>query len=145
MTDASLEALCRACGLCCDGSLFGRVPVAAAEISATHRHRLALIDDRAFEQPCRALTADGGGSSDRHCTIYDERPRACRRFACRLYERRSVTLEAQLSIVRRVRALLAWATTVTSRDELDAHPDYLELVAWLEEDFARGDSAREAD
>jgi Fe-S-cluster containining protein len=48
-----------------------------------------LPDGRAVEQPCTALVRDvAAGMDDAHvCAIYDERPKACAAFACRLYVR----------------------------------------------------------
>src|SRR5688572_3259518 len=75
------SALCQACGMCCDGSLFGRARLDADEVPAAKKNRLRIVANGAsFEQPCSALV-DGA------CKIYDERPRACRGFVCRLRER----------------------------------------------------------
>lgn len=80
--DDPLSALCRRCGLCCDGSLFSLVPLADDEPAAARRRGLpiALRDGAApaLRQPCPALVA-------RACTVYDERPAACRRYRCLLY------------------------------------------------------------
>lgn len=117
-----LEALCSACGLCCDGSLFGRVDLDGDELEGARRHHLSVVaSGRSFEQPCACFT------QERTCAIYSERPRACRRFVCRLYEKHRTEggpLEARLVIVRRARALL----------ESEA---YEELGPLLEESFAR--------
>jgi len=43
-----LEDLCRACGLCCDGTLFGLVPVTAEE---ARRTRLPLVRALGTPQP----------------------------------------------------------------------------------------------
>lgn len=72
----SLSELCRRCGLCCDGTLFARVPVEEAA-AARLRGRLPVIGD-ALAQPCAALVG-------RACTVYDERPARCREFRCLLY------------------------------------------------------------
>ncbi len=67
------EDLCLSCGLCCDGSLFWAVPVAADEavpmpLDAEHRLR----------QPCACFNGA--------CTVYAERPSACRTFDCRVLQ-----------------------------------------------------------
>ena len=102
-----LSRLCRACGLCCDGSLFGRADLDAGEVEGARKHRLHVISrGTSFEQPCSAL-------GDAGCGIYDERPRSCRRFSCHLYEayrREGGPVERPLSVVRRVRTLLAAAS-----------------------------------
>ena len=130
MRDANsheLETLCRSCALCCDGSLFGRVPLAPDEVAHARKVRLRVIaNGKSFEQPCAAL------ARDLSCTIHPTRPAACRSFTCRLFgahAREGGDLEPRLAIVRRARALLAEA-----RRTRRASP---ELTALLEAHFAR--------
>jgi hypothetical protein len=109
-TGDELQSLCRACGMCCDGSLFGRVPLDGDEVAPARAHGLRVLPDvDAIAQPCIALVAAGtGGPQGSVCSVYDRRPRACRRFACRLFERHRSEggpLEPRLEAVRRVRAL----------------------------------------
>jgi hypothetical protein len=143
--DADLLTLCQACGLCCDGSLFGRAALEPGERAAALKNRLRVLDNGSgFEQPCSALApVESAHSARRYCAVYDERPLSCRRFTCRLYERHrreGGPLDLRLEAVRRVRQLLS---------ELDASgyrpgdlerpvPEGLsELTQRLEEDFAR--------
>lgn len=91
-----LAALCQRCALCCDGELFDSVPLAPAEVGVLRRLPILAgaathapdrgdpphpaVDDRprgALPQPCSALR-------DRRCTIYPDRPDACRRYRCML-------------------------------------------------------------
>src|SRR5215472_16937799 len=106
---ADLERLCQSCGLCCDGSLFGRVGLAPGEVEGARRRGLRVVPSGgSLEQPCAALEASASGRR-RTCSIYDERPQSCRAFACRLYERHRLEggpLEERLAVVRRVRELL---------------------------------------
>lgn len=102
-----LAALCRACGLCCDGALFGRVPLAPDEAEPLRRRGLRVVGAGALEQPCAALSPS---PDDRACTLYDERPAACRAFVCTLHATHAQSggpLEPRLAVVRRARALLA--------------------------------------
>ncbi|MEO8799265.1 MAG: YkgJ family cysteine cluster protein, partial [Polyangiaceae bacterium] len=123
----SLGHLCQSCGLCCDGSLFGRARLAPDEVGSARKHRLRVVaSEGSFEQPCSALV-------DRACMIYDARPRACHAFTCRLYERHvreGGPLEARTAIVARVRALFA---ELEARSVLPDHeendPRVVELVA----------------
>jgi hypothetical protein len=111
-----LETLCRSCGLCCDGSLFGRVTLQADEV------HLPVL-----EQPCAAHSSSA-------CSIYAERPRACRAFTCRLYERHrreGGPLETRLEAVRRVRALLRIVETTADEAAI------ADLTRRMETDFAR--------
>ncbi len=124
---SDLEALCRSCGLCCDGSLFGRVPLAPSEVSNARKVGLHVIPSgKSFEQPCSAL------AEDRACTIYASRPAACRSFTCRLFgthAREGGALEPRLAIVRRTRELLDEAQST--------HQASSELIELLETHFAR--------
>jgi uncharacterized protein len=132
---SDLARLCRSCGLCCDGSLFGVVDLEPREVAvATSRRLRVLPSAKAFEQPCAALASSGAGD-DRDCHIYDDRPRSCRRFTCRLYEkhrRDGGPVDECLAAVRRVRALLARIEAPGLTGE-----ESLELTRSMEEDFAR--------
>jgi Fe-S-cluster containining protein len=92
--------------MCCDGSLFGRVPLAPEEVDRARKRLRVIASKTSFEQPCSAH------DETRACAIYDERPLACRKFTCRLYERHRAEggpLEARLAVVARARALIARA------------------------------------
>jgi Fe-S-cluster containining protein len=145
---SDLATLCQSCGLCCDGSLFGRVSLRESERDLARRHHLPLLGGgEAFGQPCPALH----GETERTCSIYAERPQACARFTCKLYERHREEggpLEPRLAAVRRVRELLAvlQASGFAPADLETAgsrgaparlRRAYRELMEWLAEDFAR--------
>ena len=78
---AAAQALCNACGFCCDGTLFAKVtvgehdsvpPLLAAGI------RIAIKDaERDFKQPCAAHCGQ-------RCKVYADRPATCRKFRCKL-------------------------------------------------------------
>ncbi|HEX3770515.1 MAG TPA: YkgJ family cysteine cluster protein [Polyangiaceae bacterium] len=148
-TADELATLCRSCGLCCDGSLFGRARLDPDEVEGARRRGLRVVASGAsFEQPCAALVA----SPPFACSIYADRPRACGRFTCKLYERHrreGGPLEARLAAVTRVRTLLARLdesgnqTAGESEDESrprDGNTDpaaFEELLRRMDEDFAR--------
>jgi Fe-S-cluster containining protein len=150
-----LEALCQSCGLCCDGSLFGRVTLQPEEVVVAKKSRLRVISTgKGFEQPCSALVRTTPGAGEHvACSIYDERPLACRRFVCRLHDRfrrEGGPIEPRLAAVFRVRQLLAMleASGLEPADfeayGVDHQPGgeslqaaYVELMRRLEEDFAR--------
>lgn len=69
-----MSALCLACGVCCDGTLFASAPLAPGE-AARLQDRVSVLDADTMEFPCRALAGA-------RCTIYDERPHICRDFNC---------------------------------------------------------------
>jgi Fe-S-cluster containining protein len=144
--DADLVTLCQACGLCCDGSLFGRAALEPAERAAARKNRLRVLDDaRGFEQPCSALAAvetAAGAVPRRSCSIYAERPVSCRRFTCRLYERHrreGGPLEPRLEAIRRVRQLLSEleASGYRPGDLERPAPEGLSELTQRLEDFAR--------
>jgi Fe-S-cluster containining protein len=76
------EALCTRCGLCCDGTFFGSVVVAAAERAPLARLGLSVVgsDVTSMPQPCAALRGC-------LCAVYEGRPGACARYACALRTR----------------------------------------------------------
>jgi hypothetical protein len=131
-----------------------------------------LRSARSFEQPCAALERTGPGANGfvrspeavpgaeplvtRRCGIYEDRPRSCRRFTCRLYERHrreGGPLEERLAVVRRLRELVAcleaagftpddFEVARSSSESADPRVGtpmqaYLELTRSLENDFAR--------
>ena len=67
------EDLCLSCGLCCDGSLFWAVPVKQGENVPA-----PLDADGRLRQPCACFNGA--------CSIYAERPAACRTFDCRVLQ-----------------------------------------------------------
>jgi uncharacterized protein len=153
--DSELVSLCQSCGLCCDGSLFGRAGLSPEEVSRARKNGLHVLDNaECFEQPCRALASSGAAlDGNRVCSIYGERPRSCRTFTCRLHERHRIEggpLEPRLAAVRRVRELAEHLKAHGLRpDDFDpkrsdrrkpsaqAKAAFAELMKRLEEDFAR--------
>jgi uncharacterized protein len=80
---ADLSALCRSCGLCCDGTLFTFVRLDAAEARQARSNGLTIVhrDDGsdALPQPCSALRG-------RDCSAYESRPGPCLRYECSLLD-----------------------------------------------------------
>jgi len=93
------EDLCLSCGLCCNGSLFWAVPVAEGEDIP-----VPLDSDGRLRQPCACFNGA--------CTIYANRPAACRSFDCRVLQtvqagrRDSAWAREQIAEMRRVLAAL---------------------------------------
>jgi len=109
----SLEALCQSCGLCCDGSLFTRVPLGMSE--KVPEERLGVITNgfggRHVPQRCAALAGTV-------CQVYAERPLACRRYECLLFaalREGEVALPEALEVVRKAQSLVA--TKAPERDD----------------------------
>lgn len=83
----SAEDLCLACGLCCDGTLFGHVRLVAGDDAKKLKALgLPVVAPRTgptfkrFPQPCAALCSDGT------CRVYADRPAQCRRFECGVFK-----------------------------------------------------------
>jgi|LauGreDrversion4_2_1035121.scaffolds.fasta_scaffold62340_4 Fe-S-cluster containining protein len=96
-------SLCTQCGLCCDGTLFGRVELLLAddvEGLKAHGFRIVAGLKPRFAQPCPALAPDCT------CRIYAQRPQQCRAFDCALLLRvqsGEVGVDAAERLVRRTR------------------------------------------
>lgn len=101
------EQLCRACGLCCDGTLFDLVKLEASDDAARIKALgLPVTVSRGkapvarFPQPCAALCAD------RTCRLYADRPWQCRVFECRVFKEAKagrLTLAVALKRVKQAR------------------------------------------
>ncbi|MBN1206224.1 MAG: YkgJ family cysteine cluster protein [Myxococcaceae bacterium] len=94
-----LSTLCQRCGLCCDGNLFSSLPLRRSEVAPLERLALPVVERSdgtpALEQRCAALEG-------RCCTVYAERPEACRSYRCLLLMALSegeVSLEEALAVV----------------------------------------------
>lgn len=88
VTKKSLEALCLACGMCCDGTLFDGVQLEPGDDAAKLKALgLPVAFTRArkpvarFPQPCAALCADCT------CRLYARRPVQCRIFECGVFKK----------------------------------------------------------
>lgn len=77
------ETLCLRCGLCCDGSLFSFLGVKPGEVEGLARHGLEA-ERRPDGRLALALTKGCPGLSGKCCTLYDDRPLACRDYKCML-------------------------------------------------------------
>ncbi|MCC6525175.1 MAG: YkgJ family cysteine cluster protein [Polyangiaceae bacterium] len=79
----ALRELCLACGLCCNGGLFARVPLAPPEVERLRGRGLVVVShdgEPALRQPCAAWSGAG-------CNCYAERPARCAAYECHLYAR----------------------------------------------------------
>jgi len=102
-TSVAVSQLCPACGLCCNGVLFGDVELQRED----NVKRLAALGvelfgkgrKTAFPQPCSCF--DG-----KLCGIYADRPKQCRAFECGLIKRVSagkLTPGAALKVIAEAR------------------------------------------
>ena len=99
------QSLCLSCGLCCDGTLFGKVtvkpddilpPLEAAGIQIQRKET-----KKSFKQPCVAYQKSC-------CQVYAERPTNCRKYRCELlkkYEGGDVSFEEAQQKINRAQQL----------------------------------------
>jgi Fe-S-cluster containining protein len=105
---ADLSAICQRCGLCCDGTLFPAARLTAEEVAPMRKVGLAILESGGgvgFELPCPQLER-----ASCSCSIYEERPRTCRRFECALLARArtgETPVEAAVDAVARTKELIA--------------------------------------
>jgi Fe-S-cluster containining protein len=81
---SAIDQLCPACGLCCNGVLFGDVELQrgddAKKLASLGVELFTKGRKKVFNQPCACLV---GGL----CKIYQDRPARCRAFDCRALQR----------------------------------------------------------
>lgn len=103
----SIQELCLACGLCCDGTLFDLVKLEGSDDArrlkalglpvTTSRGKTPIAR---FPQPCVALC------QDRTCRLYADRPWQCRVFECGVFKEAKagrVTFATALRTVKQAR------------------------------------------
>lgn len=102
---ARASELCTACGLCCNGAIFGRARAEADEIDRIASYGLSVFDrpdGTWFKLPCNLLSGN-------RCTIYADRFSVCRGFSCTLLKRLSdgeIDVEAGLGLVVTAKAMI---------------------------------------
>ncbi len=102
----TVSELCLACGLCCDGSLFGFVALSDEEAERLRGHGLTV--DAKGER--LGLRLRCGGLQGRCCSLYGERPQGCRTFVCtvaRRFEAQALTGEEAMNVVSEAQARIA--------------------------------------
>lgn len=98
--------LCRECGLCCQGIFHGTVKIWPEEVPAVRRLGLTVVetdDGPTFPQPCLC-------HREGQCSVYAERPSACRAYRCKLlqgYEAGRLTQDESLKHIRQAKELVA--------------------------------------
>lgn len=93
---SSSAALCAACGLCCDGTIFRDVTLTHDESRRLESRGLVLERAERLPQPCPALQGT-------LCVVYTSRPGICERYRCALLkqvEQGDVPFDAAVAVVR---------------------------------------------
>jgi len=100
-----VDGICMGCGVCCDGTMYRTVDVAAddrIELLEVAGLVFSTRDDvTSFRQPCSAF---GHGC----CSVYDGRPSVCRGYRClllRRHEAGEVSRDEARSLIARTVAL----------------------------------------
>lgn len=75
--------LCVECSMCCNGSIFSRVPVTAEEMARLPDGQFFTKADGSprMRLGCNFLGDDGS------CAVYEKRPKTCATYSCRLLRR----------------------------------------------------------
>ncbi len=112
--------LCLYCGLCCTGAIFDRAALKSDEIRFAKDHGLQYFTtgnrEFAFHLPCHLYL-------NNKCSIYSNRPNACKRYRCDLLKRLmngDLYLEDGKLIVFRVKSLMNSIDKQTSNVEPSA-------------------------
>lgn len=89
--------ICLPCGLCCDGTIIGFVQLDSEELSSIRQ--LMDIEERdengMFFLPCNKFGCNG-------CTIYSQRPKACRNFECgvlKSFEKKELSFDKAIEVI----------------------------------------------
>lgn len=113
--EESATQLCKSCGICCQGLLHTHALLKAheSEKAATLGLEINGEDHPAFALPCPRFAGC--------CTIYEDRPNACRGFRCALLRRlddKQISLTDALEIVREAQRLASEAMPGASAADL---------------------------
>lgn len=110
------QSLCLSCGLCCDGTLFGKVPLKPSDIlpplEAAGIEIQSKETKKSFKQPCVAFQKNC-------CQVYADRPTNCRKYRCELlknYESGNILWEEAVKKVNRAREIRKMCRTELSQN-----------------------------
>lgn len=111
--------LCVQCGICCDGTLFSRVPLTPTEAAALNANG---VEVKQRNNGPWSLPLGCQGLAGTRCTVYDIRPGSCRAFKCSLLQRveaGELDVAQAMDVVTRAKELRLKAVD----RELDAYLD----------------------
>lgn len=98
---ASQQSICQACGICCDGTLFGQADIDSSGPDPSWPAEVirSVSDGKKLPQPCPAY-------QKQLCVIYSSRPKICVDFSCILlkeYSSGTISLQEALSTIQTTR------------------------------------------
>lgn len=76
------ENICRACGMCCDGTMFDYARLELDEVPRAQEFGLAVIEVERPEGGTPAIPFPPLCHTSAGCVVYDRRFATCRRFRC---------------------------------------------------------------
>ncbi|MBO9449149.1 YkgJ family cysteine cluster protein [Tropicibacter sp. R16_0] len=109
-----MSGLCVSCNLCCNGSIFARVPITEEERPRLPKEVQVFARNGALRMrlPCPRLGDDGA------CTCYDVRPDTCRTYNCKLSKRRNegeIDERSAVEITQEIKAAQARSIVLAAR------------------------------
>ena len=146
VADPRSSDLCLDCGLCCDGSIFGKARLRPDELELSVAAGLERVDDDGqafFRLGCSCLDRTA-------CRIYEKRPETCRTFRCALLNRLDtgdVDFMTAKTMVAEARRLADRADELNDRVEnrADARERWYHQFGALLAGEARGSADQRAD
>lgn len=142
--DVQAQALCRACGFCCNGYLFIWAKLRPAELAPAEALGLQVFrsdpTQRGFSQPCPLWQGE--------CTIYTSQhyPRVCRAYKCKLLKdmlAEEISFEMTLDklafakeMVHELERLLPPSAVKNFRERLVAQVEHPEEYPWEQAAYA---------
>ncbi len=116
VSDEAKQSFCQSCALCCDGTLFNRVPLERSELAALRAIEfdiMEVLEQAYFYQPCAKLVESS-------CSVYARRPGNCRGYRCRILrrlEKGELEVEEAHSLVQKARELTSAIDSLLSSIE----------------------------
>ena len=142
--EAPGNTLCKSCGLCCTGHLFGWTKLRSVELDSAEALGLQVFRsvprERGFSQPCPLWQGQ--------CTIYSspQYPHFCRTYKCKLLKKvldqttplaeAQTLIEQAKELIRELEELLPSSPQTNFRERLVEHLETLEKKpAWDDTDL----------
>ncbi|MGA9525676.1 MAG: YkgJ family cysteine cluster protein [Myxococcaceae bacterium] len=121
MNERTASELCQQCAICCDGTLFPRIPLSPTDARTLSANGFALArrSNGAVSLPLACQALEGT-----RCTRYDLRPGSCRAYRCDLLvevEEGRSTFDEALRVIEEAKRLRRTAVNRELETFLEAH------------------------